>query len=260
TQDSYGRFRKGGDLALVLDNLRRMVAERQRTGATRPRLVWRFFPFAHNVHEIDDVMAAADRFGVDQVIIGDPFDVSSDDPAVRRVDCDKKGRYELRELPPAPEPPMQALVTRYPRVEALFEEGWSARSAGVSDERAHRDASPCLWLYYSVTVDARGRVMPCCISPTQKKHLVYGRIQDGVAGLTQLPDFRASRLALAQPAAYQAQRAARQDAPEPWCLSCRGRPPLTYSPPNAVRDLIALDPQGALNCAPALFWSLGKWS
>ena len=259
TQQTYGRFRKGGDLALVLDNVRRMVAEKRRLGTTRPRLAWRFFPFEHNVHEVDDVMAAAEEIGVDQLIIGTPFDVSQDDPSVRLTHCDKRGRYELGEAR-APFPSAQDLVVRDAHVEALYAQSWSERAAGIPEQQAHPEAGTCVWLYYSMTADAVSRVMPCCISPSTRKPLVYGRLDEsGATDHWNAGDFAESRLAFADRAGFEAQRGRPRTEPEPWCASCPKRPPLTYGTPGGVQDLIALDSRDALRAAK-FWWSIAEWS
>ena len=51
-QESYAQYRVRGDLALVLENCRRVRDAKRRLGAARPRLVWEFHAFPHNVDDV----------------------------------------------------------------------------------------------------------------------------------------------------------------------------------------------------------------
>ena len=51
-QDSYAQYRVRGDLALVLENCRRVRDAKRRLGAARPRVVWEFHSFPHNVQDV----------------------------------------------------------------------------------------------------------------------------------------------------------------------------------------------------------------
>jgi MoaA/NifB/PqqE/SkfB family radical SAM enzyme len=66
TQELYERTRVGGDIALVLKNLERIIARRDELGRTYPRVEVQFIKYQHNQHER---LAAIERFaalGVDQ--------------------------------------------------------------------------------------------------------------------------------------------------------------------------------------------------
>lgn len=270
TQETYGRFRKRGNLELVLENVRAMVQAKQRLGLNRPILVWRFFPFEHNVHEVDDALALAESMGVDEMIIGNPFDVSADDPDVRLVECDRKGRYKFTREALLERSPQQILegLERNPELDRLFERGWLARlSAEELDEPARRADNACRWLHYSMTLDAVGRVMPCCISPSRSKDLVYGDLADDEDWWNG-ERFAEARLSLVDPAAYQAGRPAKSAGAadttasppgEPYCSTCPRRPAMTYSPPNAWKDLCGLDfKQVALNPGEREWWQFAE--
>jgi MoaA/NifB/PqqE/SkfB family radical SAM enzyme len=266
TQETYGRFRKRGDLELVLSNVRAIVEEKQRLGLNRPILVWRFFPFEHNVHEVDDAIELAESMGVDEMIIGNPFDVSNDDPGVRLVECDRKGRYKFAREADLERTPQQILEGLEPNreVERLFDEGWVAQLSDAElDEPARRAENACRWLHYSMTLDAVGRVMPCCISPSRTKDLVYGDLSENEDWWNG-SRFSEARLSLVDPAAYQAGResetARGADAPgEPYCNSCPRRPAMTYGPANAWKDLCGLDfKQVALNLGEREWWQFAE--
>ena len=254
TQPTYARFRKGGDLDLVLENVRRMVELRRRRGVSRPFLTWRFFTFEHNVHEVDEVMRLAREIEVDQLIIGTPFDVSMDDPGVRVAVSEKRGRHDFVDLSTRVDnPPLRDLVRPHPELEALVEQGWSRRADAFPEEPRLDPGSTCVWLYYNMTVDAVGRVMPCCISPTLTKNLVFGNLADGSADLYNIDAFQEARLGFADRPRLEARRAGATHA-APWCVSCPKQPLLTHAPINAARDLCALDFKRALFGADLGFW------
>jgi len=261
TQATYARFRKRGNLDLVLENVRRMVARKRSLGVSRPFLTWRFLTFEHNVHEVDEAIRLAREIGVEQLIIGTPFDVSMDDPGVRVAMSEKRGRHDFVDLAKwVDNPRMRELVRPHPEVERLFDEGWSARSRGFAEEPTVPAAThTCTWLYYNITVDAVGRIMPCCISPSIAKHLVFGNLADGSADPYNLDAFQEARLAFADRGRFEEKRAG-ANAPAPWCASCPRQPPLTHAPVNAARDLSALDFKQAL-FAPDLgfWWRFAEW-
>jgi len=261
TQETYGRYRKRGDLSLVLDNVRQAVEWKRKLGLNRPILVWRFFPFAHNVHEVDRVFELAREIGVDQVIIGDPFDVSNDDPDIALTECDRRGRFDL--VDPAQlarsGDSIAAGLTHHDEVERSFDEGWSSRLADETlDEPDRPNADSCNWLYMNVTVDGSERVMPCCIAPAAKKNLVYGQLAEGRTNWLGSEVFEASRQALSDPEAF-AKRPTLQMG-TPYCSTCPRRPPLTYGPVTATTDLAALDfEREAVDLDGPFWWRFGAW-
>jgi MoaA/NifB/PqqE/SkfB family radical SAM enzyme len=253
SQESYGRFRKNGNLELVLDNLRKVVAAKRRRGTSRPLLVWRFLTFEHNVHEVDEALRLAGEIGVDVFLVGTPFDVSIDDPGVRVATSEKRGRHELRPAPAQPDPPFRALLRRHPLVEQRFTEGWEALAAGHPEEPARPGGGTCTWLYFSESVDALGRVMPCCIAPSTRKRLVFGDLAGGAVAAWNGEDYRLSRLAFADREAFRATPRSQPDSP--WCAVCPRQPALTYDPQNGAHELTLLDPAGVLTGGDARAWA-----
>ena len=83
TQSVYEKFRKKGDIETVFKNVRNLIQTKKRLGKRTPMVSWQFLAFEHNQHEIDDAIKLAQEFGVDQLMVGAPFDVSFDDPNVR---------------------------------------------------------------------------------------------------------------------------------------------------------------------------------
>ena len=66
TQEAYEQYRRGGNLDLILDNCRRLIAAKKRRGAVRPFLEWKFVRFAHNRHQLEDARRMAGEMGFDR--------------------------------------------------------------------------------------------------------------------------------------------------------------------------------------------------
>lgn len=64
SQETYGRYRAGGQLARVLANLRKIQEFKREQGSRLPVLTWQFIVFGHNEHEIDDARAMAHELGM----------------------------------------------------------------------------------------------------------------------------------------------------------------------------------------------------
>ncbi len=59
SDETYRRYRAGGSLPRVLDNIRRLNEYKARHGSDLPRLRWQFVVFGHNEHEIRRARALA---------------------------------------------------------------------------------------------------------------------------------------------------------------------------------------------------------
>lgn len=65
TQKTYERYRVGGDLNAVLQNLEHIIAVRENSGTGRPLIEWQYLVFQHNICELDQARQAAREIGVD---------------------------------------------------------------------------------------------------------------------------------------------------------------------------------------------------
>jgi radical SAM protein with 4Fe4S-binding SPASM domain len=67
TQDSYAKYRIGGDLDKVIRGTQNILAARKALGVSYPVVVWQFIVFAHNEHEIAEIRKKAKEVGVDKL-------------------------------------------------------------------------------------------------------------------------------------------------------------------------------------------------
>ena len=222
TQPVYERFRRHGNLELVYRNLRKLVDARQALGKRTPVIAWRYLTFEHNIHEIPLAMETARRFGVDQFLTLDPYDVSWDDPGVRAA------AYE----------PVNVLFTRaeasimgnwnpFPAdldadtIEREFDAPWPAVANGREGDHAPSSGSTCHWLYKSITMDSGGRIFPCCAAPRPDMDLIFSRFDD--AQITEpfnSEKHRLARMFFADSQAYKAERGALRLDRDPHCVNC----------------------------------------
>lgn len=248
SQEVYARFRRGGDLALCLDNTRKLLAARERQGSNVPYILWRFLTFEHNLHEVDEAIRIAADIGVDQISITTPFAVDWDDPEVKIARSEREGIHILRPGATFKGPLDDWRNVELPAVEIEreFARPWVDRLGGGPLEEPSRGASStCAWLYQSLTIDARGRVTPCCMTPEVGTNRVYG-IYPAAAGsgpgTFNQPDYQLSRLAFADRAAYTKRIGPLPVEQAPFCAVCTANPELTYTLDRDVgRDLALLD-------------------
>src|SRR5688572_20866923 len=96
TQPVYERYRRGGNLRLVLENLRKLVAAKKALRSATPCLTWQFLTFEHNHHELGKARRLAAEIGVNQFHVATPFGVEADDPSIRPVRYPEEGMHVVR--------------------------------------------------------------------------------------------------------------------------------------------------------------------
>src|SRR6185295_3463072 len=97
SQETYQRYRVGGDFALVLRNVRLIAEAKQRLGVRRPRLIWKFVVFKHNEHEVETLERAYRELGFDDYELVRDYGSPSAMLALHKHNADllqkKKGSY-----------------------------------------------------------------------------------------------------------------------------------------------------------------------
>jgi radical SAM protein with 4Fe4S-binding SPASM domain len=64
TEETYRKYRVGGDFGMVIDNLKYLVVKKDEAGS-KTRIVWNFLVFKHNEHEVEKARKMAESLGVD---------------------------------------------------------------------------------------------------------------------------------------------------------------------------------------------------
>ncbi len=73
SQETYSKYRIGGDFNKVIDNLKILVSKRKELGRVNPYISWQFLVFRHNEHEIEDAKIMSRDLGVDSIGITKAF-------------------------------------------------------------------------------------------------------------------------------------------------------------------------------------------
>ena len=68
TQEVYEKYRVGGRLDRVLDNLRLLVQKKSELGSTTPHVEWQFIVMRQNEHQMEEARQLATEIGVNSVI------------------------------------------------------------------------------------------------------------------------------------------------------------------------------------------------
>jgi radical SAM protein with 4Fe4S-binding SPASM domain len=73
TQETYGKYRRGGNFKVAMDNLKLLLQTRKELGSKKPYITWQFLVFKHNEHEIEFVRTIGEKLGVNHVGITKAF-------------------------------------------------------------------------------------------------------------------------------------------------------------------------------------------
>ncbi len=133
TQETYGKYRIGGNVKRVKEHLSAIVARKRQLGSYFPVIEWQFIVMRHNAHETEIASKMAADLGVDllrYIPIGLPF-----------------GANDRRSL-----------------AEEWFPEDRQTRVDSPSRRLlGRRNKLPCFYLYRSITVNSDSQVAPCCV-------------------------------------------------------------------------------------------------
>lgn len=167
TQETYEKYRRGGELSLVRSNLQRIQAQKRALGSRKPEIIWKFLVFQHNEHEITTVKATYKDWGADRVSFMRPF-------------------------------------MAYKMLEEGFEyssvrEYASPEAPSVAKVEHRRTPRPCTWLYYALTLNSDGSVSPCCGIEDRNDDFAEYSPSRGFFSAWNSHKFRAARSLLAKP-------------------------------------------------------------
>jgi MoaA/NifB/PqqE/SkfB family radical SAM enzyme len=133
SRETQTRYRRKSDFDLICDNIRRIVAARDRRGQQNPLITWQFIVFGFNEHEIARAEAMADELGVDRIVFQPPF------LQVERYPLSEEDRTEIATWTPSD--PRFHLHIDKPKIRAR-----------------------CGWHYTAAAFNWDGGVTPCCTS------------------------------------------------------------------------------------------------
>jgi MoaA/NifB/PqqE/SkfB family radical SAM enzyme len=155
---TYGQYRRGGDFALVMDNLAGLARRKRQMGLHFPLLEWRFLLFAHNQHEVDAARAMATDMGLDLLEFFPGYALPPGAPG-------EQGVHPM--TAPMPERPVSgpaydAGLARRDTMIRRLTAGQAAPTPGPANGPG--DPRRCDWLYASGMIYPDGAFGPCCVA------------------------------------------------------------------------------------------------
>jgi len=169
TQETHSIYRVNSNLSRVIDNLSRYL-EIIRLRGRKPsehQVELGFIVMRHNEEEVEEFLKWADRIGVDRKSIISPC-----------VRTPEQGREFL---------PKSEDYWIYEREK--FEQG------GCLLPKKNYPKNSCPWLYYSITIQVDGNVVPCCRDPHGRK-VMGNLLEQSLRGVWNGPKLRAFRSAV----------------------------------------------------------------
>ena len=224
--DVYQRYRRRGNLELVLENVRRLVDAKTRLNSYTPILHWQFLVFEHNAHEIEAVKELSRQLGVNQLALAKPYRVDWDDSSIivkeDWVSQTLTYDHDRRAYSSAMGKMLENLDTEV--IARHFSQSWSDRLEEIGGEQVAANArqdpggARCTWLYKCATMDSHGRVMPCARPPSSTDNLVFSSHDDDRHFNSE--KHRLARQFFADPSRYEAQIEGLPPQDIPWCSQC----------------------------------------
>lgn len=216
TQPVYQQYRRNGNLDLVYQNIRNLVAARKQLGKRTPILNWQFLVFEHNQHEIPLAIRTAKELGVDMITICPPDDVSWDVPAIHAADINASTEIFNQECSTAIRVNWNCFPEEIGRdaIQREFDARWGDQFTTENAFKPAPTSHTCRWLYTNMIMDANLQIAPCCGSPLKTYDLNFGRFDaQSVTEVFNSEKYRYSR-------EYFAGQVQTQMPGAPHCVDC----------------------------------------
>ena len=151
TQEVYEKYRRGGDINIVLNNLEKLISKKKQLKLSNPFIIWQFLVFKHNMFQIPEVIKFAKEIGVDAIKIASARVSTGID-----IFTPLKVSFELSK-------------------DYLPEPGsyWSLYSKDLKKKSFKKN---CDWLWKRIVINPDGSVSPCCAYYPQRYD--FGTIRD----------------------------------------------------------------------------------
>jgi MoaA/NifB/PqqE/SkfB family radical SAM enzyme len=153
SQETYEKYRVGGDLSAVLKNLKEIIKARREAGVAHPKIVWQFLVFRHNEHELDLARSMAAELGVDE--IGFTAPCLPFKPGIKENWMARDRKYCLYSPESFPDTPPWEW-------EGAKDESGKPKNVAVKVYSGAERRKRCKWPWTGVSVNADGSVSPCC--------------------------------------------------------------------------------------------------
>ena len=197
TQETYERYRRGGNLSLVRNNMERIQAAKRALGSKTPVIIWKFLVFKHNEHEIATARKIYKDWGADYVDFIGPFMDSNILEA--GIACSSIAKYA-----------------------SPFE-----YQAQLRTKTDHKRKPPlCSSLYVALTLNSDGSVSPCCGIIDENDDFAKYSPSSGFFSAWNSDKFRAARTIASKPEMLRV----RKDQPSNGVVNICQRCPTGFAP------------------------------
>jgi radical SAM protein with 4Fe4S-binding SPASM domain len=152
SQESFEKYRVGGDFAKVMDNIAVLVRKKKELRRNNPYICWQYLVMKHNEHEIEIARQKADQIGIDSITVDHAYlPVATREEALKWLPDDPKyHRYNLEELERV-----------WERMEPVSDKKLQNSNEQDNHQEYSRRAN-CTWLWTQTTINWDGGVSPCC--------------------------------------------------------------------------------------------------
>ena len=136
TQETYSRYRIGGDFNKVINNLKILIKKKKELAKFNPYICWQFLVFRHNEHEIEEVKKIGRDLGIDNVGITKAFIGNKDWIPLN----DEYSHYRREEI----------------------------KDDYTSEHFKSPEKKFCNWPWEAIVLNPNGSVSPCCSVEDEK--------------------------------------------------------------------------------------------
>ena len=153
SQESYGKYRVGGNFAAAVENTARIARAKRKLGRSNPKITWQFLVFRHNEHELELAKKLAEESGADEIGFTAPNLPFK--PGIKDEWMSTLPKYALYDAAHFPErPPWEWDKTT--------DQAGKPLDINVDVYAGDKTRRPCLWPWTGVAVNPDGSVSPCC--------------------------------------------------------------------------------------------------
>jgi MoaA/NifB/PqqE/SkfB family radical SAM enzyme len=161
SQETYERYRVGGELEKVVKNMNAIRQARKRLRRSNPSIEFQFLVFRHNEHEAGRVHEFAIRHGADTVRLVKPaIDLGLPDIRPARDPAYVRPEYQVLDVPESAAVQNEDIAKEFSARRRARE---SAPGGGAEPVKPDLLAPiHCYWPWRVLTVNWNGEIDPCC--------------------------------------------------------------------------------------------------
>lgn len=151
TQETYSRYRKGGNLNRVLNNLKKIIEQKKFLKKKNPKITWQFLVMRHNEHEIQELKKLTKKLKINLDVKPIRLDTAIDKEISENIRNKKKSWLPLD-------------------LKKIRKEYKTNKRPGPSS---------CIFIWNQAVVNWDGSVTPCCSIIDHKKYKLGDLKQEG---------------------------------------------------------------------------------